>query len=167
MYCNLYDLFVQGLIEAVKDVMPYAEHRQCARHIYENFKKKFSGLEFRSLFWAASKSSYMVLYDKVMNKIKTANPNAYKYLNQRNPKSWSRAFFELDRGCEAVENGFSECFNSVLVRVRHKPIITMLESIRLIIMERMEVMRSISAGWVGDICPSIQKRLEWSKDQHR
>ncbi|GKB14691.1 multidrug resistance-associated protein 5, partial [Tanacetum coccineum] len=31
-----------GLIEAVKDVMPNAEHRQCARHIYENFKKQYS-----------------------------------------------------------------------------------------------------------------------------
>ncbi|GJR06568.1 multidrug resistance-associated protein 5 [Tanacetum coccineum] len=28
-----------GLIEAVKDVMPNVEHRQCARHIYENFRK--------------------------------------------------------------------------------------------------------------------------------
>ncbi|GKD08412.1 pentatricopeptide repeat-containing protein [Tanacetum coccineum] len=29
----------KGLIEAVKDVMPLAEHRQCARHIYEDFIK--------------------------------------------------------------------------------------------------------------------------------
>ncbi|GKB54586.1 hypothetical protein Tco_0905339 [Tanacetum coccineum] len=27
-----------GLIEAVKDAMLNVEHRQCARHIYENFK---------------------------------------------------------------------------------------------------------------------------------
>ncbi|XP_071738606.1 uncharacterized protein [Rutidosis leptorrhynchoides] len=43
----------KGLIEAVKDVMPFAEHRQCARHIYENFRKQYSGVEFRNLFWAA------------------------------------------------------------------------------------------------------------------
>ncbi|GKC76148.1 pentatricopeptide repeat-containing protein [Tanacetum coccineum] len=29
----------KGLIEAVNEVMPYAEHRQCARHIYEGFRK--------------------------------------------------------------------------------------------------------------------------------
>nr|GEV62438.1 multidrug resistance-associated protein 5 [Tanacetum cinerariifolium] len=29
----------KGLIEVVKDVMPNAEHRQCARHIYENKRK--------------------------------------------------------------------------------------------------------------------------------
>nr|GEX46815.1 pentatricopeptide repeat-containing protein [Tanacetum cinerariifolium] len=42
----------KGLIEAVKDVMPLAEHRQCARHIYDGFRKQFSGVEFRELFWA-------------------------------------------------------------------------------------------------------------------
>ncbi|GJR66042.1 hypothetical protein Tco_0012107 [Tanacetum coccineum] len=47
-----------GLIEAVKDVMPNAKHRQCARHIYENFRKHYPGLEFSQLFWAASEASY-------------------------------------------------------------------------------------------------------------
>ncbi|GJX17295.1 hypothetical protein Tco_0218127 [Tanacetum coccineum] len=40
-----------GLIEAVKEVMPYAEHPQCARHIYEGFRKVYSGVEFKLLFW--------------------------------------------------------------------------------------------------------------------
>ncbi|GKA12124.1 multidrug resistance-associated protein 5 [Tanacetum coccineum] len=39
----------KGLIEAVKDVMPNAEHGQCARDIYENFRKQYLGLEFRQL----------------------------------------------------------------------------------------------------------------------
>nr|GEU55625.1 pentatricopeptide repeat-containing protein [Tanacetum cinerariifolium] len=43
-----------GLIEAVKDVMPNAEHRQYARHIYKNCRKQYPGLEYRQLFWAAS-----------------------------------------------------------------------------------------------------------------
>ncbi|CAI9271631.1 unnamed protein product [Lactuca saligna] len=33
----------KGLIEAVKERVPAAEHRQCARHIYANFKKRFKG----------------------------------------------------------------------------------------------------------------------------
>ncbi|GKA51547.1 pentatricopeptide repeat-containing protein, partial [Tanacetum coccineum] len=39
----------KGLIEAVKDVMPLAEYRQCARHIYEGFRKQFSEVEFREV----------------------------------------------------------------------------------------------------------------------
>ncbi|GJU99751.1 pentatricopeptide repeat-containing protein [Tanacetum coccineum] len=103
----------KGLIEAVKEIIPLAEHRQCARHIYEGFRKQFGMC------------------------------------------------------CEAVEKGFSECFNSVLVSVRHKPIITMLESMRVIIMERMNTMRHLMEKWNGEICQNIKKILELRKDQQR
>ncbi|GJU05552.1 hypothetical protein Tco_1121982 [Tanacetum coccineum] len=113
----------QGRIEAAKDVMPNAEHKQ------------------------SSKASYPQLFNKIMDKIKSVNPNAHKYLMDKNPKTWSRAFFEVDRGCEAIENGFSECFNSVIVNVRHKPLLTMLEAIRVIVLERMNKTREISKKW--------------------
>ncbi|GJZ30287.1 multidrug resistance-associated protein 5 [Tanacetum coccineum] len=99
------------------------------------------------LFWAASKASYPQLFNNIMDKIESATPNAHKYLMYKNPKTWSRAFFEVDRGCEAIENGFSECFNSVIVNVRHKPLLTMLEAIRVIVLERMNKMREISRKW--------------------
>ena len=92
--------------------MPYVEHRQCARHIYEGFRKQFGGLQFRLLFQAASKASYPQRYNKIMEKIKKANPKAHEYLSKKDPKSWSRAFFREGVNCEAVENGFSECFNA-------------------------------------------------------
>ncbi|CAI9273625.1 unnamed protein product [Lactuca saligna] len=42
----------KGLIEAVKERVPVAEHRQCARHIYANFKKRFKELLiFLGKFW--------------------------------------------------------------------------------------------------------------------
>ncbi|KAJ9547292.1 hypothetical protein OSB04_019835 [Centaurea solstitialis] len=141
----------KGLVQVIKDVMPNAEHRQCARHIYENFRKLFSGMEFINLFLES----------------KLANSSAHKYLMEKEPKTWSRAFFEVNRECDSVENGFSECFNFVLLKVRHKPIITMLEAIRTILMERMNTMRRISDTWVEDICPSIKKKLDIAKDQQR
>ncbi|GJV01948.1 integrase, catalytic region, zinc finger, CCHC-type containing protein [Tanacetum coccineum] len=76
---------------------------QHARHIYENYRKQYLGLKFRQLFWAASKASYPQLFNKVIDKIKSANPNAHKYLIDKNPKSWSRAFFEVDREIGKVE----------------------------------------------------------------
>ncbi|GKA68552.1 hypothetical protein Tco_0768469 [Tanacetum coccineum] len=133
----------KGRIEAAKDVMPNAEHKQ------------------------SSKASYPQLFNKIMDKIKSVNPNAHKYLMDKNPKTWSRAFFEVDRGCEAIENGFSECFNSVIVNVRHKPLLTMLEAIRVIVLERMNKMREISKKWNPGVCPNIKKRLEWLKEQQR
>ncbi|GKD82760.1 pentatricopeptide repeat-containing protein [Tanacetum coccineum] len=67
--------------------------------------------------------------------------------------------------CEAVENGFSECFDAVLVSVRHKPIITILESMRVLLMYRMHTMRLIMEKWTSEVCPKIQSILEHTKDQ--
>ncbi|GKA69736.1 pentatricopeptide repeat-containing protein [Tanacetum coccineum] len=83
----------KGLIEAFKDVMPLAEHRQCARHIYEGFRKQFSGVEFKELFLADSKASYPHLFNKIMEKIKRENPRGHQYLLLKDLKTWSRAFF--------------------------------------------------------------------------
>ncbi|GJV91429.1 pentatricopeptide repeat-containing protein [Tanacetum coccineum] len=149
----------KGLIKAVKEVMPYAEHRQCARHIYEGFRKLYSGVEFRLLFWVAAKATYPGLFNKIMEKIKRANPNAYDYLLKKEPKTWSRAYFHLGTNCEAVENRFSKCFNSVILSVRSKPLITMLEAIRVIVLERMHIMRNLCDKWTVDVCPNIQKRF--------
>nr|GEV95282.1 pentatricopeptide repeat-containing protein [Tanacetum cinerariifolium] len=80
------------LIEAVKEVMP--------------------------LNIGTSKASYPQLFTKIMQKIKLVNPRAHEYLIKKDPKSWSRAFFQEGINCEAVENGFRECFNSVLFEVR-------------------------------------------------
>nr|GEU91491.1 pentatricopeptide repeat-containing protein [Tanacetum cinerariifolium] len=91
--------------KAMKDVMPLAEHKQCVKHIYEGFRKQYSGVQFRKLFWATSKA-------------------------------------------------------------RGKPLITMLESMRVIMMERLNTMRQIFEKWNGDIYPNIQKRLELNKDKH-
>ncbi|XP_052623324.1 uncharacterized protein LOC128128431 [Lactuca sativa] len=40
----------KGLLEVVKEVLPNAEHRQCVRHIYTNFKKSYKGEEYKDLF---------------------------------------------------------------------------------------------------------------------
>ncbi|GJR41006.1 hypothetical protein Tco_1216690 [Tanacetum coccineum] len=94
-----------------------------------------------------------------MDKIKSGNPNAHKYLMDKNPKTCSRAFFKVNRGCEAIENGFSECFNSVIVNVRHNPLLTMLEAIIVIVLERMNKIWEISRKWNPGVCPNIKKRL--------
>ncbi|GJU57555.1 calcium/proton exchanger [Tanacetum coccineum] len=119
----------KGLIDAVNDWLPKAEHRKYTRHI------------------------------------KQLDEGAYDYLIKRNPNSWSRAFFEMDRRCAAFENGISESFNRAILEPRHKPIITMLEEIRLYIMQRLVAMNKIATNLQDTITPSIRKRLEVLKEK--
>ncbi|GKA55514.1 calcium/proton exchanger [Tanacetum coccineum] len=43
-----------GLLDAVSDWLPNAEHMKCTRHVFANFKKKFSGVQLQRLFWQAA-----------------------------------------------------------------------------------------------------------------
>ncbi|GKA95915.1 hypothetical protein Tco_0818010 [Tanacetum coccineum] len=102
-----------------------------------------------------------------MDQIKAIIPEAYTYLVERNPNSWSRAFFDLNSKCASFENGIAESFNRAILVQRTKPIITMLEDIRLYIMQRLVQMKTKAMNLEDRITPSIRKRLEILKEQQR
>ena len=154
-------------MQGVKTMLPHAEHRQCARHIYANFKKKWNGLHYKSLFWgAASTTLQHVFYDK-MNLIGNIDPEAKQWLVDRDPNTWCRAFFKMDRGCAAYENGISESYHNAIAIARGKPIITMLEEIRLYLMQRLCTMNKLASNVVDTITPSVRKELERLKNSSR
>ncbi|KAJ0585815.1 putative transposase, mutator type, MULE transposase domain-containing protein [Helianthus annuus] len=157
----------KGIIEAVKDVFPYAEHRQCVRHIYANYKKKYRGEQFKNLFWKAANATTEEYFEKKMEELKNINKGAYTHLMERNPVTWSKAFFELNKACDAYENGMSESFNSRILSARRKPIITMLEEIRTFVMERIFLMAKKAGRLKRDVCPKIRKKLEKIKENQR
>ncbi|KAL4566065.1 hypothetical protein LXL04_030175 [Taraxacum kok-saghyz] len=147
---------VEGLLEAVKELLPHAEHRQCARHIYANFKKSgYNGEEYKFIFWATASCTVEPEFMEVMDRLKAIDVEAYEYLMARNPNSWCRAYFSQDRACEDFENGISESFNAMIMNARKRPLLTMLEMIHLSVMERVATMHKD-----GPICPAIIKKLE-------
>ncbi|KAG8368964.1 hypothetical protein BUALT_Bualt15G0101000 [Buddleja alternifolia] len=50
----------KGLVKAVAKVAPRAEHRFCVRHMYNNFKATFKGVELKQLFWKTA-STYNLI----------------------------------------------------------------------------------------------------------
>nr|KAJ0203369.1 hypothetical protein LSAT_V11C500270670 [Lactuca sativa] len=71
-----------------------------------------------------------------MKRIRDISPFGYEHLMARDPSSWCRALYGGGLACEVVENGMNECFNAVIVYARKKPLLTVLEEIRLYMMER-------------------------------
>nr|KAJ0220603.1 hypothetical protein LSAT_V11C200067840 [Lactuca sativa] len=66
----------KGLLEAVKERISEAEHRQCVRHVYANFKKKFDGEHYRKLFWVVVNSTIVPQFKEDTDGIKKLDPNA-------------------------------------------------------------------------------------------
>ncbi|GJX38358.1 calcium/proton exchanger [Tanacetum coccineum] len=149
------------------DWLPQAEHKKCTTHLYANFKKRYSGVQFKRLFWGAATSTLVQQFEQRMAQFRLLDDSAYDYLIERNLNSWSKAFFEMDRMCAAFENGILESFNRVILLPRHKPIIAMLEEIRIYIMQRLVAMNKLALNLEDTITPSIRKQLEILKVKQR
>jgi len=69
--------------------------------------------------------------------------------------------FNGDSKCDTLVNNMSEAFNSVIVIPRSKPVVSMLEDIRVYVMQRWEKNgQKIARFNDGDILPNIKKKLE-------
>ncbi|GKA47803.1 retrovirus-related pol polyprotein from transposon TNT 1-94 [Tanacetum coccineum] len=98
---------------------------------------------------------------------KKVNPGAHEYLIKKDPKTWSGAFFRIGSNCETIENGFSKCFNSMLLMVKKKAFDYHVGINEGDCDEKVKYQETNVGKWTGDICPNIQKRLELNKDKHR
>nr|GEX37696.1 hypothetical protein CTI12_AA159120 [Tanacetum cinerariifolium] len=120
-----------------------------------------SGLQFKRLFWKAAARSMNEQFLEVMEEIKALDGNAYTWLVDHDPNTWCRAYFEVDRSCAAFENGISESFNSKILSARGKPIITMLEDIRVYIMKRVWFLNKTAMELNDSITPFARRHLEF------
>ncbi|KAJ0527485.1 putative transposase, mutator type, MULE transposase domain-containing protein [Helianthus annuus] len=95
----------KGLIPAIQQVFPNAEHRFCLRHIHENMKPRWKGAVFKNLLWAAASSTTPQKFEKNMQAILTEDKDLYNWLKEIPSKHWLRAFF----------NDIFSCLNATVI----------------------------------------------------
>ncbi|KAB1223990.1 hypothetical protein CJ030_MR2G006067 [Morella rubra] len=84
----------------------------------------------RGTFWTSLKdklrvaaSAYMEYkFLSVMDEVKKLSEPAWKYLNDIDPRQWSRAYFNPDVKSDLLINNLTKCFNSYILKARDKPI---------------------------------------------
>ncbi|RYR64294.1 hypothetical protein Ahy_A03g010428 [Arachis hypogaea] len=149
-----------GLINAVKEVFPDVHHRFCVWHLWKNFNKQWKDLQLRGLLWDCARCTSQDGFLDIIKKIERVNKEAWEYLNKWPRDSWNRAFFSNAPKIDNICNNACEVFNSRIKDARAKPIITLLEEVR------MYAMRSIARNKVKlnsntGVLPPIQRsRLE-------
>ncbi|WJX87777.1 hypothetical protein P8452_69932 [Trifolium repens] len=148
-----------GLLPAIEELLPGVGQRFCVRHLYNNFRKKFPGKKLKELMWKAANATYANAWHRVMQEIKILNIEAFKHLIKIPPRYWSKSYFTPEPKCDTLVNNMSEAFNSVIVGARAKPIITMIEEIRVYLMERWEKCRQKIGRYGESILPDIKKKL--------
>ena len=123
-----------GLVPAIEKLFPKIEHRFCLRHIYSTFKLQFKGLELRDALWKCACASTESEFERNMEYLKCLDEKAWEYLKAIPEQQWTKAHFTKRALSDCLVNNLSESFNSVILLARDKPIISMLEWIRVRLM---------------------------------
>ncbi|XP_071901078.1 uncharacterized protein [Coffea arabica] len=157
----------KGLIQACSNVFPNAAHRFCVKHLHNNFSTSgFKGEALRRALWAAAKATTPAEFGRKMEDMAAIDLDAAKWFDDKPPCQWSRAYFSTHSKCDVLLNNICECFNSKILDAREKPIIEMLEILRLYMMQRMQQNRDIvrqkwkESLYFPRIIEIVQKRMD-------
>ncbi|XP_050263959.1 uncharacterized protein LOC126708197 [Quercus robur] len=148
------------LIPAIETLFPTVEHRYCVKHIYNNFKVDHKGLELKDALWRCVATTTVREFERCMQYIRDLDEKAYEYLANIAPAQWTRSHFTPRALTDCLVNNLSESFNAMILKSRDKPILAMLEWIRVRLMTRLYTKREGIQKYAGKLCPSIQDRLE-------
>ncbi|XP_070046143.1 uncharacterized protein [Nicotiana tomentosiformis] len=85
---------------------------------------------------------------------------AATWLNEKAPSEWTKSHFSSGAKCDVLLNNMCESFNNMILDARDKPIITLLEKLRYLLMARFQANRDKAERWnLGNICPQIKSLL--------
>ena len=71
---------LQGLLEIIKEKLPYVDNKYCVKHIYYNVNAKFKpGKDVKDNLWKATYASIAKEFNHGMENIKKLNEGVYNY----------------------------------------------------------------------------------------
>ncbi|XP_016582287.2 uncharacterized protein LOC107879869 [Capsicum annuum] len=159
----------KGLVDVVDKVLPGAHHRFCMRHVESNWCKKWRSGEMRKLMWWCSWSSYDEEFKDQLKKLGQLSEEAARDLVNFPPRAWCRAYFDTQCKNMTVDNNFTESFNSWILVPRGKPIIKMLEKIRVKVMNLLVKNENKTKTWgANGVSPECMNLFnDWRSIAHR
>ena len=146
---------MQGLIPAIETLFPTVEHRYYVKHIHNNFKVDHKGLELKDALWKCAAATTVREFERCIQYIRDLDEKAYEYLAKIALAQWTRSHFIPRALTDCLVNNLSESFNAMILKSRDKPILAMLEWIRVRLMTRLYTKKEGIQKYAGKLCPSI------------
>ena len=148
----------KGLENAVVEVFPQAEQRECFRHLMQNFMKKFHGEACEHMWPAARAYKYDIFYHH-FQKVISASPQVHGYLTKYHSLLWMRYKFNPAIKCDYINNNLAESFNSWIKDIKDLPVDELADKLRVMIMELFDKRRKIGDRLQGTILPAVIHQL--------
>ena len=100
----------------METIFPTVEHRYYVKHIYNNFKVNHKGMELKSVLWRCAGTTSVKEFERGMERLKSLNEEAWKYLADMEPGQWTRSHFSPRALTDCLVNNLSEIFNSMIMK---------------------------------------------------
>ncbi|KAG5574449.1 hypothetical protein H5410_054583 [Solanum commersonii] len=148
------DMVGEGLISAAEEVFLACEHRMC--------------------LGASTHSVKLVKEMEGSCELSMLGKNIMEDLLTYDIERWCTVYFKQFSKCDSIDNNMAESLNAWILAARHKTIVSMLEEIRIKVMNR--IMKAFAVTWVDGISPmalkvfnanverSMNCRLQWNVD---
>ncbi|XP_078446359.1 uncharacterized protein LOC144715302 [Wolffia australiana] len=158
----------KGLGNAMAKLLPNAEHRNCARHIFANWKKRGHSTELlKNIFWRTVKCTNPEEFWKLLRQMRSIKPEAARDFDAVGVHKFCMAFISEWPKCETIDSNICECFNSYILPYKGKRIIDMLEDIWSACMQRIVRKRDLFSDNSDQLCPRIRGLLEENRLKSR
>jgi hypothetical protein len=141
----------KDLMHAVNEVFPYAERRECFRHLMGNYVKHHAGSEH---MYPAARAYRRDVFEHHVSQVRNVHKIA-EYLDQHHKFLWYRSGFNKDIKCDYITNNMAEVFNNWVKDHKDLPVCDLAEKIREMTMELFHRRRRIGHKLQGIILPSV------------
>nr|XP_018629791.2 uncharacterized protein LOC108946915 [Nicotiana tomentosiformis] len=103
--------------------------------------------------WWCAWSTYEEEFKDQLKTLGDIHEDAARKLLHCPPQNWCRSYFDTTYKNQMVDNNFTESFNKWILEARTKPIIKMLEDIRLKVMNLLKNHEEECRNWKEEISP--------------
>nr|KAJ0213339.1 hypothetical protein LSAT_V11C400157690 [Lactuca sativa] len=153
----------KGLIPAIAQLFPCAEHRYCLRHIHQNMRVKWKLKEYKDHLWRCATATTVPEFEHCMREFSDYDKEACEWLRKIPPKHWARSYFIGRAISDILLNNLCEVFNNKIIEGRDKPIIGCLEYTRQYLMKRICNVMKVMDKEKGPLTPTATTILDVNK----
>lgn len=122
----------KSIAKAVSSVFPEAKIAACMQHLLSNLKVNFHHGAIEPFFIRCAKAYTVSEYEKYLSLLNKIDPRIKKYLEDADPKKWSRSLFP-GRRYDLMTTNISESMNSRLKEARGWPVSELIIELRNIL----------------------------------
>ena len=148
-----------SIYAALRTVSPLAKHGAYSVHLYRNVKSRYA--RQKGLAYAVAKAATAFTvgeFRQRFDEIESRSPYCASYLRGIGISHWSRVYFQGKR-YNIMSSNVAECLNAALAKALEFPIVSMVETIRMMLMRWFYCRRSKSERHNSPVTPEVEEMM--------